>query len=175
MITRKSVHSLSAAEKTTFVQALLELKRRGRYDEYVHWHHHVMIPSVLPSEPRDANYRNGAHRGPAFLPWHREFRYRSKPTCGRSTLPPSCRTGTGHVMRNFLIRRRRDLGRRFLGRQWLGVGRMARAGWFVRAQSWRLAGACLSRGRSSRSRAEATVRTDAADLADGRRSKAGDE
>ena len=73
MITRKSVHSLSAAEKATFVRALLELKRRGRYDEYVHWHHHVMVPSVLPSEPRDANYRNGAHRGPSFLPWHREF------------------------------------------------------------------------------------------------------
>ena len=36
MITRKSVHSLSAAEKATFVRALLELKRRGRYDEYVH-------------------------------------------------------------------------------------------------------------------------------------------
>ncbi|MGZ8410614.1 MAG: tyrosinase family protein, partial [Hyphomicrobium sp.] len=32
-----------------------------------------MVPSVLPSEPRDANYRNGAHRGPSFLPWHREF------------------------------------------------------------------------------------------------------
>lgn len=32
-----------------------------------------MIPTVLPHEPRDANYRNGAHRGPAFLPWHREF------------------------------------------------------------------------------------------------------
>ena len=73
MITRKSVHSLSAAEKATFVRALLELKRRGRYDEYVHWHHHVMFPSVLPSEPRDANYRNGAHRGPSFLPWRREF------------------------------------------------------------------------------------------------------
>ena len=73
MIIRKSVHSLSGAEKATFVRALLELKRRGRYDDYVHWHHHVMVPSVLPFEPRDANYRNGAHRGPAFLPWHREF------------------------------------------------------------------------------------------------------
>lgn len=73
MIVRKSVHSLSAAEKASLVRAFLELKKSGRYDEYVHWHHHVMIPSVLPSEPHDANYRNGAHRGPAFLPWHREF------------------------------------------------------------------------------------------------------
>jgi len=73
MITRKSVRSLSATERANFIGALLELKKRGRYDEYVHWHHHVMTPSVLPSEPHDANYRNGAHRGPAFLPWHREF------------------------------------------------------------------------------------------------------
>ena len=62
IIIHKSLLSLSAAEKATFVRALLELKRRGRYDEYVHRHHHVMVPSVLPSEPRDANYRNGAHR-----------------------------------------------------------------------------------------------------------------
>ena len=32
-----------------------------------------MMPTVLPYEPRDALYRNGAHRGPSFLPWHREF------------------------------------------------------------------------------------------------------
>lgn len=32
-----------------------------------------MAPSVFPHEPRDANYRNPAHRGPGFLPWHREF------------------------------------------------------------------------------------------------------
>jgi tyrosinase len=70
---RKSVTSLTAKEKAAFVQALLELKRRGEYDKYVHWHHHVMIPTVLSHEPRDAEFRNGAHRGPAFLPWHREF------------------------------------------------------------------------------------------------------
>jgi tyrosinase len=73
MILRKSVNSLSSSEKATLVRALLELKKRGRYDEYVHWHHHVMVPSVLLFEPNDANYRSGAHRGPAFLPWHREF------------------------------------------------------------------------------------------------------
>lgn len=73
MIVRRSVHSLSSAEKAAFVTALLELKKKGRYDEYVHWHHHVMVPSVLSYEPRDSNYRNGAHRGPSFLPWHREF------------------------------------------------------------------------------------------------------
>jgi tyrosinase len=73
MITRKSIATMSGAEKAALIGALIELKRRGEYDKYVHWHHHVMIPTVLPYEPRDANFRNGAHRGPAFLPWHREF------------------------------------------------------------------------------------------------------
>jgi tyrosinase len=73
MITRKNVNNMTDTEKATLVRALLELKRRGEYDKYVHWHHQVMIPTVLPYEPRDANFRNGAHRGPAFLPWHREF------------------------------------------------------------------------------------------------------
>lgn len=73
MRVRKNVRSLSQSEIDTFVNALLELKRTGRYDTYVHWHHHVMLPSVLSWEPHDPNYRNGAHRGPSFLPWHREF------------------------------------------------------------------------------------------------------
>src|SRR5262245_6885275 len=73
MRVRKNALSLSRDEKAAYVQALLRLKKEGRYDEYVHWHHHVMNPTVLPHEPRDSYYRNGAHRGPAFLPWHREF------------------------------------------------------------------------------------------------------
>ncbi|MCI0458471.1 MAG: tyrosinase family protein [Gemmataceae bacterium] len=73
MIVRKTVQSLNREEKKAFTDALLVLKKKGRYDEYVHWHHAVMVPTVLPYEPRDALYRNGAHRGPSFLPWHREF------------------------------------------------------------------------------------------------------
>jgi tyrosinase len=73
MRVRKNALSLTNDEKWAFVEALLRLKREGRYDEYVHWHHHVMMATVLPHEPRDGFYRNGAHRGPAFLPWHREF------------------------------------------------------------------------------------------------------
>ena len=73
MYVRKNSTSLSEQEKEAFVEALLALKREGRYDEYVHWHHAAMTPSVWPFEPRDPNYRNGMHRGPSFLPWHREF------------------------------------------------------------------------------------------------------
>lgn len=73
MIVRKNAKSLSRDEKKAFVEALLQLKKEGRYDEYVHWHHAVMKPTIFPYEPKDGAYRNGAHRGPAFLPWHREF------------------------------------------------------------------------------------------------------
>jgi tyrosinase len=70
---RKNIRSLTPDDRKAFVNALLNLKAEGRYDKYVHWHHQVMQPTILPFEPYDANYRNGAHRGPAFLPWHREF------------------------------------------------------------------------------------------------------
>jgi tyrosinase len=73
MYVRKSAASLSEQEKEAFVEGLLALKKEGRYDEYVHWHHAVMTPSVWPFEPKDPFYRNAAHRGPSFLPWHREF------------------------------------------------------------------------------------------------------
>jgi len=73
MYVRKNATSLSEQEKEALVEGLLALKREGRYDEYVHWHHAAMTPSVFPFEPRDPNYRNGMHRGPSFLPWHREF------------------------------------------------------------------------------------------------------
>lgn len=73
MITRRNVRSLTSDDKKRLVNGLLELKKGGKYDRYVHWHHHVMIPAVYSWEPKDPNYRNGAHRGPSFLPWHREF------------------------------------------------------------------------------------------------------
>jgi hypothetical protein len=37
---RKNVRSLTAEERRALVDALLILKRRNRYDQYVHWHHH---------------------------------------------------------------------------------------------------------------------------------------
>ncbi|HEX7997868.1 MAG TPA: tyrosinase family protein [Pyrinomonadaceae bacterium] len=73
MIVRRNAKSLNAKERKALVNAFLALKKDGRYDSYVHAHHMVMVPTIFPYEPRDANYRNGAHRGPNFLPWHRAF------------------------------------------------------------------------------------------------------
>ena len=70
---RREVRSLSAGERRALIDALLVLKKEGVYDRYVHAHHAVMTPAVLPDELYDANYGNGAHMGPSFLPWHREM------------------------------------------------------------------------------------------------------
>lgn len=70
---RKDVRDLAPAEKSAFVQALIDLKNapsqiaaaqadggQGRYDDYVWMHKQVL---------------GGAHNAPAFLPWHREYLY----------------------------------------------------------------------------------------------------
>jgi Common central domain of tyrosinase len=57
VVVRKSVRSLSADERVRYVNAVKTLKSQGKYDTYVETHQNAM----------------GAHRGPAFLPWHREF------------------------------------------------------------------------------------------------------
>ena len=73
LVTRKKAQNLGADEIRVLVNAFLRLKKEGRYDQYVHAHHAVMKPAIHSYEPRDPDYRNGAHRGPAFGPWHREF------------------------------------------------------------------------------------------------------
>jgi len=73
LLIRKEIRALSADERDKFISSVLELKRLGLYDHYVHAHHQIMIPTVLCGEPRHPEYRNGAHQGPAFLPWHRAF------------------------------------------------------------------------------------------------------
>jgi len=73
-LTRKNVLTLSAAERTAFIDALLALKKKGRYDWYVRTHVDTMMKvAVFPYEPPDMNYRNRAHSGPVFLPWHRKL------------------------------------------------------------------------------------------------------
>ena len=67
MIIRKNAGHLSPSEKTAFANALKALKASGVYDNYVKVHA-IATAAVFPQE--DA-YVNGAHRGPAFLAWHR--------------------------------------------------------------------------------------------------------
>ncbi|WP_327729670.1 tyrosinase family protein [Streptomyces sp. NBC_00487] len=64
--TRKDVSTLTRAERRRFVGALLELKQRGEYDEFVRMHidHYV--------SDGDGGLRT-AHMTPSFLPWHRRF------------------------------------------------------------------------------------------------------
>ena len=64
MNVRKNFTELNSNERASLVSAFIRLKREGNpatgrnYDSYVEWHHHVMA---------------FAHRGPAFLPWHRQY------------------------------------------------------------------------------------------------------
>lgn len=64
--TRKDVSTLTPSERRRFVDALLEVKRRGEYDQFVRTHIEY--------------YRSDgeiglrvAHMAPTFLPWHRKF------------------------------------------------------------------------------------------------------
>ena len=60
---RKNQSSLTASEKAAFVAAVKALKANGTYDTFVAQHRAAFMAS--PNDP--------AHRGPAFLPWHREY------------------------------------------------------------------------------------------------------
>ena len=63
---RKNQASLTADEKSRFVAAIKELKRRGTYDHHVQ-EHRTAMRSMSPDP---------AHLGPAFFPWHRYCLYR---------------------------------------------------------------------------------------------------
>ena len=67
---RKNAATLSTTERDNFINALLELKRTGVYDQFVAIHE-----SVTRLRPLVAGAATGdnAHTGPAFLPWHREY------------------------------------------------------------------------------------------------------
>lgn len=64
--TRKNQSRLTSAEKRRFVNALLEIKRTGQYDDFVRLHieHYV--------SDGESGLRV-AHMTPSFLPWHRQF------------------------------------------------------------------------------------------------------
>ncbi|MFI6035336.1 tyrosinase family protein [Streptomyces sp. NPDC051315] len=64
--TRKDVSTLTGAERRRFVKALLEVKRRGEYDEFVRIHIEYYVSDG------EGGLRT-AHMAPSFLPWHRRF------------------------------------------------------------------------------------------------------
>ncbi|MEV6601556.1 tyrosinase family protein [Actinoplanes sp. NPDC051346] len=63
---RKDQRNLSATEKKAFTDAVLQLKRSGRYDAFVRTHNQFIVSDS------DNGNRVG-HRSPSFLPWHRQF------------------------------------------------------------------------------------------------------
>ena len=71
MTCRKNVNNLTSQEKLDFVTAVKALKANGKYNQYVKMHQDAMDTATPPTVP--TTVRNAAHRGPAFLPWHREF------------------------------------------------------------------------------------------------------
>ncbi|MGN5378665.1 tyrosinase family protein [Streptomyces lasalocidi] len=64
--TRKNVNRLTRSERQRFVSALLEIKRRGEYDEFVHIH-------IVHNSPDGEHHLRSAHMTPSFLPWHRKL------------------------------------------------------------------------------------------------------
>ncbi len=72
---RKNIYALTDTQLKDFQDALNAIKASGVYDDFIRRHHHAMhVATLLPSETTGDEYlRNAAHRGPAFLPWHRYF------------------------------------------------------------------------------------------------------
>ncbi|GLF94361.1 tyrosinase family protein [Streptomyces yaizuensis] len=63
---RKNQRNLTRDEKRRLVEALLELKRRGEYDEFVRMHGEFYVTDA-EARPRPA------HMTPSFFPWHRRY------------------------------------------------------------------------------------------------------
>ncbi len=71
---RKNIYTLTDDQLQDFKDAMNEIKADGTYDTYITRHHHSMMTATpWGAETPDENVRNVAHRGPAFLPWHRYF------------------------------------------------------------------------------------------------------
>jgi tyrosinase len=63
---RKDVSTLTGDERRRLVNAFLQIKWRGEYDEFVRMH--------IAYYHSDGEYGlRSAHMGPSFLPWHRRF------------------------------------------------------------------------------------------------------
>ncbi|WP_420167302.1 tyrosinase family protein [Streptomyces violaceoruber] len=66
MYTRKNQRDLTRTEKRRLVDAILKLKRLGRYDDFVVMHREYY---VMDTERRS----RPAHMTPSFFPWHRQY------------------------------------------------------------------------------------------------------
>lgn len=71
---RKSLYNLTTTEWNAVVTAFQGIKSSGVYDDFTRRHGQAMTAlSLMPGET--GTQRNVAHRGPAFLPWHRQALY----------------------------------------------------------------------------------------------------
>ena len=88
--TRKDVSTLTSPSGAVSSTAMLEVKRRGEYDEFVRTHIDYYVADG------DDGLR-AAHMTPSFLPWHRRFLLELEGALRK--VDPSvtrARTGTGH-------------------------------------------------------------------------------
>jgi tyrosinase len=66
---RQDQSTLDPPLKQQFVNAVLDLKANGKYDQYVQWH-----KDTLKRDPNTGEFiADDAHAGPAFFAWHRQF------------------------------------------------------------------------------------------------------
>ncbi|HEY9753882.1 MAG TPA: tyrosinase family protein [Oculatellaceae cyanobacterium] len=68
MRVRKNVVRLTQGERDEYVKAVRSLAESGKYKWYIDMHKEAMMHGNPPPEGPSA-----AHKGPAFLPWHRQF------------------------------------------------------------------------------------------------------
>ncbi|MCX4966493.1 tyrosinase family protein [Streptomyces sp. NBC_00654] len=66
MYNRKNQRDLTRTEKRRLVDAILRLKRSGRYDEFVVMHQEFYVSDT-------ENRLRPAHMTPSFFPWHRRY------------------------------------------------------------------------------------------------------
>lgn len=68
---RKNIVTLSSDEWNSIVARLNSMKRSGAYDAFTQRHMDAMM-NLTRFAGETNTQRNVAHRGPAFLPWHRQ-------------------------------------------------------------------------------------------------------
>ena len=70
---RRSIYSLNSDELRRLTNAINTLRNNGVYRDFMNRHIQAMMTETPAGDP--TTDRNVAHRGPAFLPWHRAFIY----------------------------------------------------------------------------------------------------